>query len=93
MSEIVQQGSQSPRGGRLFEDWGMELQNENEKQKQNESAAADAVVYFLNSCPHKPRDRRYHDATKEGYWNGQGLSAPDSSEEPASAAAERTRSE
>jgi hypothetical protein len=47
----------------------MELQNEHEKQKQNEFAAADAewVVYFINSCPHKPRDRKYHDATKEGY--------------------------
>jgi hypothetical protein len=46
---------------------GIELQNEHEEE--NESAAADAewAVYFINLCPQKPRDRRCHDATKEGY--------------------------
>jgi hypothetical protein len=54
-------------GRPLDSNHGIELQNEHEEE--NESAAADAewTVYFINLYPQKPRDRRYHDATKEGY--------------------------
>lgn len=46
---------------------GIELQNEHEEENESAAAYAEWAVYFINLYPQKPRDRRYHDATKEGY--------------------------